>query len=413
MIADILHKVAGMEKEERQLYRPRPSLAGPERCLRQMVYWAFRVPEDKQMADRFVMVLDDSSFQEAITEDWINKSAFQLHSQQMEVECIELSFMPEGKRTLRGSIDGIITDMMMKDRHYEHKSLNHFSFERYWAGTLPLDYITQCCLYQIGLRKLNPEIDETVLLIRNKNTSAYIDYLILYDAATDTAHIREISHSNGKKQLPKPGEKFVVSLEKIVTNAVERFRLIEQHLKDGTLPDREYEPGDWQCQYCSWGVETCWAGYEEEYKALATHKTLTGEIEAIVDKYAELGEQGKVAEEEKESLRGQMLEIFTEADQYLAEKFTDLVAYYLETHMHATNIEEDREKVKAQILEVLKAEQSSKVKVGPYMVHNQLQKRTKLDKEQIPADILAQATIPNPVHVLRVTKPKEKAAKGG
>ena len=38
MIADIILKVAAMERTEEDAYRPRPSSAGPQRCIRQMVY---------------------------------------------------------------------------------------------------------------------------------------------------------------------------------------------------------------------------------------------------------------------------------------------------------------------------------------------------------------------------------------
>ena len=104
MLADVIIKVAGMEGKERGEYYPRPSLSGPERCIRQMVYWASGIKEDKKMGDRFQMTIDDSSWHETLTGDWLQKTAFKLHSEQMEVET------PVGK----GHIDGILTDILMR-----------------------------------------------------------------------------------------------------------------------------------------------------------------------------------------------------------------------------------------------------------------------------------------------------------
>ena len=96
MLADVLVKVAGFEKEDHGLYTPRPSLAGPERCIRQIVYWANGTPEDRTIGDRFIMVLDDSSWHEHLTADWIRQSAYTLHSEQMHINTpMGLDFLPE------------------------------------------------------------------------------------------------------------------------------------------------------------------------------------------------------------------------------------------------------------------------------------------------------------------------------
>ena len=81
MLADLLIKIAGMTAKPEAEYRPRPSSAGPERCLRQLVYKALGTP-GKPTGDRFIMVLDDSSWPEELTADWIRKSAFQPPDQQ-------------------------------------------------------------------------------------------------------------------------------------------------------------------------------------------------------------------------------------------------------------------------------------------------------------------------------------------
>lgn len=86
MLADVLVKIAGMEAPPEAPYRPRPSSSGPDRCLRQLVYKA-RGFVGKPIGDRFIMVLDDSSWHEELTADWIRKSAFQLLDQQLAVSC--------------------------------------------------------------------------------------------------------------------------------------------------------------------------------------------------------------------------------------------------------------------------------------------------------------------------------------
>ena len=124
MLADVLLKVAGTEKREQE-YRPRPSSAGPERCLRQQVYKA-RGQKGGPMGDRFVVVLDDSSWHEELTADWIRKTTFRLHSQQMEIICGEAPHMGQIVPVL-GHIDGIITDVTGVDRLWEHKAINYFT----------------------------------------------------------------------------------------------------------------------------------------------------------------------------------------------------------------------------------------------------------------------------------------------
>ena len=152
MLAELIPKIAAMEAAEKEpgKYYPRPSLAGPERCIRQMMYWGMDTPQEKA-GDRMWLVFNDSSWHEELTADWIRKTAFRLHSEQMKVK----------HDFLTGHIDGIATDILNIDRLWEHKAINHFSFEKYWNGKdgeLPLDNICQSCIYCKGLQNDNPEI---------------------------------------------------------------------------------------------------------------------------------------------------------------------------------------------------------------------------------------------------------------
>ena len=239
-------KKAGHEDE----YRPRPSSAGPERCKRQMVYHA-RGEERAPLGGRAVLVFDDSSWHEELTRDWINKSAYQVHSDQMEVDCGD---------GLVGHIDGVITDMLGIDTLLEHKALSHFGYMAILKGNLPLDYITQTCLYLRGLLKVQPDVAGAVLLIKNKNQSAYLEITITYDPETDTAHVTDMADHLG--------EQYVIDKEipGICAKAVKKFREVDAHVEAGTLPARQYEQSHWRCQYCGFGVR-CWSGWKGEMDA--------------------------------------------------------------------------------------------------------------------------------------------------
>lgn len=298
MIADILVKVAGFEREDLHEYYPRPSLAGPERCIRQMVYWASGAPRDREMGDRFRMTIDDSSWHEYLSADWIRKSPYQLSSEQMEV------MTAVGK----GHIDGVLTDVLLQDYHYEHKALNHFSFVRYWSGDdYPLDYITQTCLYNDGLRLHNPEITTSVLLIKNKNTAQYIDYKIFYDAEKDAANILEVCHSNGEKKIGTP----LYVMENVIKGACNKFDAVAYHVDQQTIPDRQYNLGDWRCDFCLWSL-TCWKDYEKDYAKLSEDAKIEGDVADLCRLYLQVAITEKEAAAHKEELRNKVIRLLQE-----------------------------------------------------------------------------------------------------
>ena len=146
MLAEVLLKIAAEEAKQRDAeyfkqygktrtkYYSRPSSAGPEKCIRQMVFHSLDIATDKPMDDRMWMVFDDGHWHEELTMDWIRKSVFQLHSEQMVVKCRPpMTF---------GHIDGILTiprELTPEltepiDVLWEHKALNHFTFQRYWES---------------------------------------------------------------------------------------------------------------------------------------------------------------------------------------------------------------------------------------------------------------------------------------
>ena len=315
MLADVILKIAGQfqEKEDSKYY-PRPSMAGPERCIRQMVYHGLNFPHDP-LAGRAVMIFSDSSFHEDLTADWIRKSAFQLHSEQMEViSDFDFDF------TLTGHIDGIITDLLGNDFLWEHKAINHFSWQKYWDGTIPYDYVAQCCIYLHGLYKDNKNLNRAVLLLKNKNTAAYMEYIIYYDVHQDRATVEQAVNSAGD----------IKQVHEIIENAVgkcfDKFSAVNEYIRTQTLPKRQYFIGDdWHCDYCAYG-KTCWEGYKTEFTELKTATMLPDDVADMLRYYKELGAQKTAIESEykdlAEKIRDTMKEIGARegrAGEYIAK----------------------------------------------------------------------------------------------
>jgi hypothetical protein len=300
MIAEILHKLAETNQEKEYKFYPRPSLAGPERCIRSMVYWGLNSPREP-FPGRTQHVFDDGIWHEELTADWLRKSTFRLHSEQMKVN--------SRKPMTWGHIDGIVTDLLNVDRHYEHKGLNHFTFEKYWKGDeYPEDYFTQCAIYNEAIQKeLLPDLRESILLIKNKNSAAYMEYILSLDIKTDSMIIVNKTHSTGETI------RLNILRENIVTSACDKFYKVLDYVKRKTLPKRQYDIDHWRCEYCSYG-KVCWAGYEKEFKELKTDTMLPNEVEDAVRYYRELGAQKKDIEAEYKKLGKTIKDTMKEAD---------------------------------------------------------------------------------------------------
>jgi hypothetical protein len=313
MLSQAIVRAAGKGKQPRQPWYPRPSAAGPERCIRQSVYHARGFREDKPIGDRAILAMDDSSRHEELSADWISKTGYTLHSRQMEVRPFY---------DISGSIDGIIRDKHGTDRLWEHKAINHFTFEKYWKGIWPIDYFTQCCIYVKGL---DIDVNEAILLIKNKNTAQYLDYLIRYYSGNDLCHIIEVEHSSGDIRRGIDN-KPLISFPNIISNALNVFREINKHVKAQTLPDRPHEIGtQFPCGYCSW-EDTCWQDYDKEFEKLSTTAELTQDWE-------------------------------------------ERCKYYLETHMHYKDYDDEVQGLKSAIKEDMKKLGIRKGRVGKYIVH--------------------------------------------
>jgi len=361
MLAELIPKIAGMEAKEREedVYRPRPSCSGPEKCLRQLCYWS-QGYAGKPFSDRFYLTLDDSSWHEELTADWIRKSVFRLHSTQMGIDIAEFGFMPPEPKwhckvckkelpgnQFHGHIDAIITDLLEEDRLLEHKAINHFSFQRYLDGEYPLDYLTQCAAYMTGLRNYQIDLRKGNLLIKNKNTSQFLEYLFSYRAETDFLVVEQVTSSIGDGAvghvIPKGGRKF----PGLFRAALKRFEEIEEHRKAKTLPKRQFPLGSWQCDYCRQG-KRCWSGYQEEFQAMGEVELDEASAE-VVKAYDEISLWCRKLGQQKESLSESIKEILRtrDAKRGLAPGFVAVLDLRSRSYLDSQLIpEEIREKAK-------------------------------------------------------------------
>lgn len=354
MIVDTIMNVAGSEGRDKEPshYYPRPSLAGPERCIRQMYYFRLGKPK-KERDPRFQLVLDTSSWHEELIADWINKTSYRLHSRQMKVK---LNSNPK----ISGSIDGVITDLMGKEYVWDNKAINHFTFQRFWTlAEMPWDYICQLCLYLEGIKNDQPDIKDALLLIKNKNNDHMIEYIIHYEGGW--AFIPDVLHSNKERKelnilIPWP-----------VEYCLDKFDRIEECVKNNIVPPRQYYIDEWRCEYCDY-TELCWATYKEEFNQL-------------------------------------------KVDTPMEEEFATLINYYLEANMHSKEMEKESDELKKQIVAYLKKHEARIGVAGGYTATLSLVEKSGLDKEKIPAPILEQAATKSFYEKLTIRKPKAK--KGG
>ncbi|WP_447973942.1 PD-(D/E)XK nuclease family protein [Nitrospira sp. Kam-Ns4a] len=325
MLAELLHKIAAMEAAEREVaYRPRPSSAGPEDCLRKLVYFARGTPREP-LLDRLAMVLDDSSVHEELTAKWIEQSGFTLHDRQMRVEIATVTH--QGRPfTLAGSIDGLVTDFGGHTWLWEHKALATYSWERYWEGAWPLNYFTQCALYLTGLQRAGwTAVTEALLLMKNKNTADYLEFRLAYDPDGDELRVLERIKGSTGERVDLTGRPDAV-FRQVRAQAIARCDAVEAHWAAGTLPERPYvEPQSFPCGYCPYR-QRCWQNWTPQ--ALDQRITLSPEDAVLVAEYQALSEELRPKYRRKEELADQ-LKLLLKANG-AREAVTDTVLLRLE-----------------------------------------------------------------------------------
>jgi hypothetical protein len=349
MFADIIHKIAGQWQEEDHVYYPRPSMAGPDRCIRQMVYHGLGIKKEP-LPGRTLLIFDDGNWHEELTFNWLRKSIYKIHSEQMEVEC------PAPMK--KGNIDCIATDEINQlDWLVEHKGINHFTFQKYWDGALPNDYFAQTMIYFEALKKVaNPT--GAVLLIKNKNTSAYLEYLIKHN------HVVSRTNSNGDTITMD------VDLSDSVFHSVIKFEQVNAFIKEKMLPKRQYFIGDdWQCDYCGWG-KLCWGDYKKEFTELKT-------------------------------------------DTMLPDDVADMLRYYKELGGQKSDIEKEYKELSGKIKDTMKQIGAREGRAGEFIAKLSLTETNRIDKEKLSAEAILAATVTSMSERLYVSTPKIKEATNG
>lgn len=361
MLAELIPKVAAQEGAEKdqdkyQNYYARPSLAGPGRCLRQMVYWALG-KEQAETNDRMYLVFDSANWYEELIADWIRKTSIRLHSEQMEVEVFG-KHIPKGK----GHIDGILSDLRGDERLWENKAINHFTWYSYWENEPPWDHICQTCIYLNGLQRVQPEITEAILFLVNRNTNQFIEYLIEYH--DDCALLKSVTHSTGEVR------ELNILIPHIVGYCEWKFHLVQsfydRSIQTGKdqLPERGYSMDDWHCSYCPYN-EICWENFKEELENLRSDVDLPDELE-------------------------------------------DMIRYFQEVKMHVRSGEKERDELRDKIKALLVANDARSGQVGPYVVSMTYLESKSIDRDRIPRDLLDQLIVIKKSARLNVRKPEPK-----
>ncbi len=269
MLIELITKNAGQTQQKSWPYYPRPSSVG--HCIRALVYHALGVKPDK-FPDRTILVFDDGNWHEELLKDHIRKTVFALTEWKGKNQRIEIATINGRKMT--GEIDGLITDPLNVTRLLEIKSINHFGFERLKDEPLD-DHRRQTNLYLHGLKKASMEINEAIIIYKNKNTAAMKEFIIKYDAQQ-------------------------------ALDDITKFEVVDELAEDNEIPARPYSADSWQCSYCRWR-EHCWSGYVDEIAALSTDVGLSEEIETAARYFNELRGQESDIKKEREKIKTNVL----------------------------------------------------------------------------------------------------------
>lgn len=369
MLADLIPKLAAMGQDEHHPYYPRPSLASPAtqdnpgRCVRAMTY-ARLGTTPAPWPGRFLLVLDDSSWHEELTLDWLAKGAYTIHSRQMAIDLLlprpvgrgghcRTCDRPIPNTVLHGHIDALFTDLFGIDYLLEHKAINHFTFQEVLEGHPLLDHLTQGCLYLAGLRHLTGTPLEGLLLYKNKNTSAYCEFRFTYDHEADRCHVTEMVASEGIHQP------LTLTFNQILANAIAKFDEVELYATQDQLPPRPYRIDSWRCDYCLFS-NRCWDGYLAEVAGRNSDTLLDPPLDYLLKEYA----QGAASKRDGEAIT---------------------------------------KRLRPQILAALEVQHTKRGTANGYRATVTVQDRTSIDESLLPVDIKEAASTTKPVETLRVS----------
>jgi hypothetical protein len=243
MLANVIHAINGTEPHEIS-YTPQPSLVGGKnRCLRATVYWRMGIP--RTLPDRAQSLSEEHKLLKEFTKRTIReKSAYHLSHENIQISCGQVEFMGDTTYPLEAYIDGILTDMMNRNYLLQIELVVQKAFEELLAGETFLEELTKSCFLMKGTG-----LTQCVLLFKNKNTSAYMDFLLGYDDGTDTLTILSSSSSTGDVITPLQD-----NFRGLYRVGLDWFRKVERFAASSELPPRSFSHNSWQCSYCSYGT---------------------------------------------------------------------------------------------------------------------------------------------------------------
>lgn len=329
MLAEVIVRIAAEQAAEERLaakWRPRCSSAGLDRCNRREVYASLGA-DPAPLPGRTVLIFEDGDWGEELTLDWLRKSAYTVHSEQMPLNpCYAPNTHPGylcgvcGERVeadaVHGHIDAIVTGIDGVDRLLEHKTCSRFSFQRWSTGyEFPMAYVTQAALYIYGLRLVGHDVSrDGIILIKCKDTSQYMEIHVRAPTrigeGEEPTEITKLVIMDQETPVEIPVVPEQQKHPQLLQRNIERWQEIAKYRDAKVLPDRPHTWGSWQCDYCPFG-KTCWEGYSEAAKAAARAATaptkLTGAdadlVRASEAAAAAASEAKRVADKLKEDVK--------------------------------------------------------------------------------------------------------------
>jgi hypothetical protein len=156
-------------------------------------------------------------------------------------------------------------------------------------------------------------------------------------------------------------------IEHICEDAAKKFAEVMRYRDVGGLPERPFEPGDFHCDYCSWG-QTCWDGF-------------VGEIDSLAEQVE------------------------------LEEELADTARYYKQVSAEITEQETEKKDIRKQLLEILAAKGAKSGKAGEYVISISRSTRSSIEWEDVPL-LLQRQLDPyrkeTPTETLRVNEKKQE-----
>ncbi len=328
MFAELLLGAAQLGLRTDEPYRPRPSMAGPKRCERQMVYKARGVKE-LAVSSRLAVVIKDGVAHEQVTLDILKTTLFDIHVEQLPMGLHGVLEWLEGEppyrcsvcsaaqghpvllpaTTLPGHIDALARDLFEVDRLVEHKGFVSHIFKRLWDQEKePLDNFTQAVLYFRGVKEKGLAVDEGALLIKNTDTGAYLEFELHYDYEQDILYVPVMTRSSHER------EEVNRSYAGLFRATIEKFRRVHGHTIHATLPERLKDPNDVRCDYCPF-QDMCWEGFVAP--PLMDHIALPAYLVPVANEYIQLDRElkpkNKRCQELKDTLMTAMQELHAES----------------------------------------------------------------------------------------------------